>query len=183
MASRYNTTYMNMMVLMVLLMMTCVVAKKKVVLKYYTQQQLGVNEFGMVSAAVPPAKGTFTGVGLQVVYNYTLTKTGNPASQVLGSIRGTSVVASNTVNATIFVVNTVVHYVNPKKGGLKGTFTTQGEADFGSGQPFELAVTGGTGDFRGVLGYTIARNFKFTPPAGNTSAKVTNFYQTSLWWL
>ena len=183
MASRYNVSYMKMMVLMVLLMAACVAAKKKVVLKYYTQQQLGVNEFGMVSAAVPPAKGTFTGVGLQVVYNYTLTKTGNPTSQVLGVIRGTSVVTSNTVNATIFVVNTVVHYVNPKKGGLKGTFTTQGEADFGSGQPFELAVTGGTGDFRGVYGYTVANNFKFTPPTGNSTAKVTKFYQTRLWWL
>jgi amino acid permease len=157
-------------------------ARKRVVLRYYTQQQLGVNEFGQVPAAVPAVAGTFTGVGLQVVYNYTVTETGEPSSRVLGSIRGTSVVATNTLKSTVFVVNTVVHYTSPKSSGPSGTFSTQGEADFASGTPFELAVTGGTGDFRGVFGYTVATNFRFIPPTNTSTAKVTKYYVTRLWW-
>ena len=179
MASRYSST--TLVVVMMLLMAMSAVARKSVVLKYYTQQQFGVNEFGSVPAAIPPVSGTFTGVGLEVVYNYTVTRTGDPTSQVLGTIRGTSVVVSNTAEATFFVVNTVVHYADPKKGGLNGTFTTQGEANFRSGT-FELAVTGGTGDFRGVFGYTVVTSFKFVPATANSTAKVTNFYRTDLWW-
>ena len=181
MATQYNSAIL-MVALVVLLTATTALAKKKVVLKYYTQQQFGVNEFRAIQAAIPLVQGTFTGVGLEVVYNYTITKSGDPSSRLLGTIRGTSIVATNTIEATLFVVNTMVHYDDHKKGGLKGTFTTQGEANFGSGKPFELAVTGGTGDFRGVFGYTIARGFKFIPPTTHSTAKVTNYYVTRLWW-
>ena len=179
-----SITSMVVVVFMVVLMAmspAASAARKEVVLKYYTQQQQGVNEFGTVSASVPPVNGTRAGVGLELVYGYTVTETGDPSSQVLGYVRGTSVVASNTLAATVYVVNTVVHYADPKEGGLNGTFTTQGEANFGTGA-FELAVTGGTGDFRGVFGYTTAVNFRFIPPTANSTAKVTNFYRTDLWW-
>ena len=169
--------------MVVLMAMSPAASGKKVVLKYYTQQQQGVNEFGMVPASVPPVNGTRAGVGLELVYGYTVTKTGDPSSQVLGFVRGTSVVASNTLAATLYVVNTVVHYADPKKGGLNGTFTTQGEAEFGTDKPFELAVTGGTGNFRRVLGYTKGHTFNFVPATSNSTAKVTNFYETHLWWL
>ena len=185
MASPFLRTMMVMMMLVVMsvsVSVSVVAGKKQVVLTYYTQQQFGVNEFGMVAASVAPANGTRQGVGLEVVYDYTITAGGSPTSQVLGFIRGTSVVASNTAAATFFVVKTVVHITDPATG-LSGTFSTQGEANFGSGQPFELAVLGGTGAFRGVSGYTIASNFNFTPPTPTSTAKVTNAYKTYLTWL
>ena len=94
MATTHSSTTLVVAVMMMLLMSMCVSARKHVVLRYYTQQQLGVNEFGSVPAVIPPVNGTFTGVGLEVVYNYTVTRTGEPTSQVLGTIRGTSVVVS-----------------------------------------------------------------------------------------
>ena len=157
-------------------------AKKTVVLTYYTQQQFGVNEFGMVAAAVAPVNGTRQGVGLEVVYDYTITAGGSPTSAAIGFVRGTSVVVSNTANATIFFVKTVVDIADPVSG-LSGTFSTQGEANFGSGQPFELAVVGGTGNFRGVIGYAIASSFNFTPPTATSTAKITNLYKAYLTFL
>jgi hypothetical protein len=185
MATTTATAVMVMVMVMVAMataMATAAEAKKRtVVLSYYTQQQFGVNEFGMVAAAVPAVNGTRTGVGLEVVYSYAVTAGPSPSSAAIGSVRGTSVVASNTANATFFVVKTVVRIADPVSG-LSGTFSTQGEADFGSGLPFELAVVGGTADFRGVSGFSVARTFNFTPPTATSTAKVTNFYQTTLTW-
>ena len=161
--------------------------RHQIVLRYYSQQQFGVNEFANINASVPAVNGTRTGVGLGVVYAYPLTTTPNATSTSLGFIRGTSTVASNTLPATYFVARTVVHYSDPtfkrnpksKNIGLEGTFTTQGEADFTSGKPWEYAVTGGTGDFRNTFGYTIGRVYSRTPTA--TTAIVVTIYETWLW--
>ena len=183
-SSSSSSVFLLLLSLLLLLgLATTSSAKKSVVLTYYTQQQFGVNEFSMVPAAVAPANGTRQGVGLEVVYDYTVTAGGSPTtSAAIGFVRGTSVVVSNTAQATIFFVKTVVEIADPVSG-LSGTFSTQGEANFASGQPFELAVVGGTEDFRGVTGYAIATSFNFTPPTSTSTAKVTNAYQAFLTFL
>ena len=162
--------------------------RHQIVLRYYSHQQFGVNEFVNVNASVAAVNGTQTGVGLGVVYAYPITATPNTTSPSIGFIRGTSTVASNTLPATYFVARTVVHYSDPtfkrtpkskNNIGLQGTFTTQGEADFTSGQPWEYAITGGTGDFRNTFGYTIGRVYSRTPTA--TTAILVTLYETYLW--
>ena len=160
--------------------------RHQIVLRYYSYQQFGVNEFVNVNASVAAVSGTQTGVGLGVVYAYPITVTPNATSPSIGFIRGTSTVASNTLPATYFVARTVVHYSDPtfkrnpksKNIGLEGTFTTQGEADITSGEPWEYAITGGTGDFRNTFGYTIGRVYSRTPTA--TGAINVILYETYL---
>jgi hypothetical protein len=164
-------------------------------LQYYTTQQFGVNEFANINASVAAVNGTRTGVGLGVVYAYPITSVppnatnGTSSAANVGVLRGTSTVASNTLAATYFVVKTVVQYSDPtfkrtpgsvSNIGLNGTFSTQGEADFNSGQPWELAVVGGTGSFRNTYGYTIGRPFSRTN-ATSGSAIVVTAYETHLW--
>ena len=161
-------------------------SKPDLVLTYYLLQQVGVNEFATVQAAVPPVNGSLTGFGLQVVYDYPITATppstgGNTSVQVIGFVRGTSVVVHNVPGSTVFAVSNVVHYDgDTKKKGPSGTFAQQGEASFSSGKPWEYAIVGGTGDFRGAHGYNVGSVISVTRPSSGAPIIVTS-YNASIW--
>ncbi|KAH7446775.1 hypothetical protein KP509_01G074800 [Ceratopteris richardii] len=128
-----------------------------VVLKFYLQQQFGVNELGM-----------------EVVYEFTVTAGKSPQSKVLGYVRGTAIVVNNTAAATTFFVQDVIHYDN---GNVRGTLSQQGEAIFSS-VPWEYAITGGTGVFRNAYEFNVGRFISSTPtPNGNL---ITTYYEASV---
>jgi hypothetical protein len=145
---------------------------------FYLRQQFGVNEVSNVAAAVAAVPPTRNGVGLQVVYNYPASREApaadGSARRPLGFVRGTSVVVSNTANSTVFLVSNVFHYEDAKKN-ISGSFSQQGEADFASGEPWEFAVTGGTGFFRNVRGFSSGRVFSLTPVANASPIIVTKY--------
>ena len=162
-------------------------SKPDLVLSYYLLQQVGVNEFANVQAAVPPVNGSLTGFGLQVVYDYPITATTPPSTggkssvPVIGFVRGTSVVVHNVPGSTVFAVSNVVHYDGDgKKNGPTGTFAQQGEASFSSGKPWEYAIVGGTGDFRRARGYNVGSVVSITRPPSGAPIIVTS-YKASIW--
>lgn len=144
------------------------------VLKYYLQQQFSVNELSMVPAARAPVNGTATGFGLEVVYEFVMTNTSDPSSDVMGYVRGTAIVVNNTVPANVFFVSNVVHY---EYAGLNGTLSQQGEAVFNR-PPWEFSVMGGTGDFRNAFGYNVGTFFSATPTPNGTH--IVNYYEAHL---
>ncbi|KAH7315197.1 hypothetical protein KP509_21G039100 [Ceratopteris richardii] len=143
-------------------------------LKYYLQQQFGVNELSMVPAARAAVNGTGAGFGLEVVYEFLMTKKASPQSKVLGYVRGTAIVVNNTVGGNTFFVQNVIHY---DSGSHRGTLSQQGEAIF-EVSPWEFAITGGTGDFRNVHGYNVGRFVSATPTPNGTI--ITTYYKASL---
>mgnify|MGYP000385543027 FL=1 len=158
-------------------------SKPDLVLSYYLLQQVGVNEFATVQAAVPPVNGSLTGFGLQVVYDYPITATppSTGSVPVIGFVRGTSVVVHNVPGSTVFAVSNVVHYDGDgKKNGPTGTFAQQGEASFSSGKPWEYAIVGGTGDFRRARGYNVGSVVSITRPPSGAPIIVTS-YKASIW--
>ncbi|MCO5576131.1 hypothetical protein L7F22_029939 [Adiantum nelumboides] len=150
------------------------------VINYYLQQKFGDNELGMVPAARAPVNGTNMGFGLEVVYEFVMTKKASPRSRVLGYVRGTAIVVNNTAGATTFFVQNVIHY---DSGRRRGTLSQQGEAIFGPTpweSRWEFAVVGGTGIFRNAHGFNSGRFVSLTPtPTGNL---VTTHYEASLFY-
>ncbi|KAH6556929.1 hypothetical protein KP509_1Z077300 [Ceratopteris richardii] len=145
-----------------------------VVLKFYLQQQFGVKELGMVAAARPPVSGTFTGFGLEVVYEFNVTAGKSPQSKLLGYVRGTAIVVNSTAASTTFFVQNVIHYDN---GNVRGTLSQQGESTFSS-VPWEFAIVGGTGVFRNAYGFNVGRFIPSTStPNGNL---ITTYYEASI---
>ncbi|MCO5594048.1 hypothetical protein L7F22_048069 [Adiantum nelumboides] len=145
------------------------------VVTYYLQQEFGQTELLMVAAARPAVNGTATGFGLEIVYEFVMTSTADPASDVMGYVRGTAVVVNNTAAATVFFASNVVHY---EYGGVNGTFSQQGEAVF-SRPPWEYAVVGGTGDFRRVQGYNVG-TFISSSPTPSGSRHIVTYYEAHL---
>ncbi|MCO5551549.1 hypothetical protein L7F22_005053 [Adiantum nelumboides] len=95
---------------------------RNLVVSYYLQQEVGQTKLRMVAAARPAMNGTETGFGQEVVYEFVMTSTADPASDVMGYVRGTAVVVNNTVAASVFFASNVVHY---EYGGMNGTFSQQ----------------------------------------------------------
>ncbi|KAH7315200.1 hypothetical protein KP509_21G039400 [Ceratopteris richardii] len=143
-------------------------------LKYYLQQQFGVNELVMVPAARAAVNGTAAGFGLEVVYEFLMTKKASPQSTVLGYVRGTAIVVNNTVGGNTFFVQNVIHY---DSGSRRGTLSQQGEAIF-ENSPWEFAITGGTGIFRNAHGYNVGRFISATPTPNGTI--ITTYYEANL---
>ncbi|KAH7315196.1 hypothetical protein KP509_21G039000 [Ceratopteris richardii] len=143
-------------------------------LKYYLQQKFGVNELAMVPAARAAVNGTAAGFGLEVVYEFTMTKTASPQSKVLGYVRGTAIVVNNAVGGNTFFVQNVIHY---DAGSSRGTLSQQGEAIF-ENSPWEFAITGGTGIFRKAHGYNVGRFVSATPTPNGTL--ITTYYEATI---
>ncbi|KAI5063651.1 hypothetical protein GOP47_0022198 [Adiantum capillus-veneris] len=146
------------------------------VLRYYLQQQYGENEFTMVQAAKPPPAGAgfAAGVGLQVVYEFVMTRDEEASSEVLGFVRGTALVVNSTAAATVFFVNNVIHW---EYGGLNGTLSQQGEAVF-SRPPWEFSILSGTGSFRMVRGFNVGTFVSATPSPNGTH--IVTYYEARL---
>ncbi|KAH7432113.1 hypothetical protein KP509_07G009000 [Ceratopteris richardii] len=140
-------------------------------LSFYLQQENGVNELMMVPPARPPVPGTFTGFGQEQVYEFVMTQTEDPASPVMGYVRGTAVVVNNTATRTVFAINNVVHF---DFMGLRGTLSQQGEAAF-TDPSWEYAIVGGTGAFRMAKGYSVGRPVSLTRTPSGSVHIVTHY--------
>lgn len=91
---------------------------------------------------------TLNNFGLTQVFALNVTVGADPTSTQLGYVRGFTVQASYTSVASAVEVE-IVEY---NDGTLNGTVSIQGLVLNGA---TEVAVVGGTGDFRGVSGYGI----------------------------
>ncbi|KAI5075343.1 hypothetical protein GOP47_0009419 [Adiantum capillus-veneris] len=161
---------MQLAVLAALLMIRAAAGSKTQVISYYLQQEFGTNELQMTAAARPALEGTLSGFGQSVVYEFVMTETADPASAVMGYVRGTAVAVNNTAAATVFMVNNVVHY---DYKGVQGTLSQQGEAVFTS--PWEFVVFGGTGAFRHAHGYNLGSPVSISRTPSNLTHIVTHY--------
>ncbi|KAH7300395.1 hypothetical protein KP509_24G060500 [Ceratopteris richardii] len=152
----------------------CKINKRK--LSFYLQQEIGLNELIMVPSARAPVNGTATGFGLEMVYEFIMTKTKDASSAVMGYVRGTATAVNNTAAATVFFVSNVVH-IDYK--GTAGTLSQQGEGVF-TESSWEFSVVGGTGDFRNAVGYSIGKPISSSrTPSGRLH--VVTRYRMYLW--
>ena len=171
---------------MVLATSNWAMASRPRIIKYYVQQE---SEIGMIPAlavsAVERASGNASGqnanlgvgsgagVGVSVVYEYPMTKNSSAASPVVGFIRGTSVVVNSSAAGTLFFMNNVIHFSSGKWAG--STISQQGEAML-TRSPWELAVVGGTGDFRHAFGYNVGFLVATSRTPHNTTRITTRYH-------
>ncbi|KAH7446753.1 hypothetical protein KP509_01G072600 [Ceratopteris richardii] len=127
---------------------------------------------------VPPARaavnGTNDGFGGELVYEFTMTEDKNPQSKVMGYVRGTAISVNNSAASTTFFVQNVIHYDD---GNVRGTLSEQGEAMF-STDPWEYAITGGTGGFRNAYGFNVGRFISSTPTPNGSH--IVTYYEASV---
>ncbi|MCO5577746.1 hypothetical protein L7F22_031578 [Adiantum nelumboides] len=116
-------------------------------LEYYVQVGLGPPDLGTLIAPIDPTGSTGT-FGRTQLFAFNVTKGVDAASTLLGSMRGYAVQASATADFHAVEVEVLAYH----DGSLNGTISLQGLINAGTN---EIAIVGGTGDFRGACGYGI----------------------------
>ncbi|MCO5598999.1 hypothetical protein L7F22_053098 [Adiantum nelumboides] len=116
-------------------------------LEYYVQVGLGPPGLGTLIAPIDPTGSTGT-FGRTQLFAFNVTKGVDAASTLLGSMRGYAVQASATADFHAVEVEVLTYH----DGSLNGTISLQGLINAGTN---EIAIVGGTGDFRGACGYGI----------------------------
>ena len=116
-------------------------------LEYYVQVGLGAPDLGLL---IPPINRTLTNnFGQTQLFTFNVTQGPDAASLPLGFMRGYTVQASYLPGDVHGVEVEVLSY---NDGSLNGTISLQGLINAGTN---EIALVGGTGDFRGARGYGI----------------------------
>ncbi|KAH7431168.1 hypothetical protein KP509_08G034000 [Ceratopteris richardii] len=115
-------------------------------LKYYVQAGLTAAYLGEL---IPPLNSTQSTFGQTKLFAFNVTEGEDATSRLLGSMRGYTVQASATPDYHSVEVE-VLEY---NDGSLNGTISLQGIVTVGKTN--EIAVVGGTGDFRGIRGYAV----------------------------
>ncbi|MCO5579821.1 hypothetical protein L7F22_052405 [Adiantum nelumboides] len=116
-------------------------------LEYYVQVGLGLPDLGTLIAPIDPTGSTGT-FGRTQLFAFNVTKGMDAASTLLGSMRGYAVQASATADFHGVEVEVLAYH----DGSFNGTISLQGLINAGTN---EIAIVGGTGDFRGACGYGI----------------------------
>eukprot|EP00250_Pteridium_aquilinum_P015769 c22753_g1_i1 orf=210-755(+) len=130
---------------------------KKHNLQYFVQLQVGTP--GLAPGFLPPVNTTFSAnFGSGVLFAFNLTTGLSPTSKPLGSVRGYTVETNFVAGSTPLQLEVAV--VEYDDGRFAGTIHLQGLV-----QPAatEVAVTGGTGSFRGARGYITVNLVKDSP--------------------
>ncbi|MCO5554351.1 hypothetical protein L7F22_007880 [Adiantum nelumboides] len=117
-------------------------------LQYYVQVGLGPRpDVGTLIAPIDRtgSSGTF---GETQLFAFNVTQGEDWASKLLGSLRGYSIQTSSTADLHGVEVEVLAY----DDGSFKGTISLQGLINIGTN---EIAIIGGTVDFRGARGYGI----------------------------
>ncbi|MCO5555894.1 hypothetical protein L7F22_009438 [Adiantum nelumboides] len=115
-------------------------------LEYYVQVGFTLPTLGTLIPAIDSSSGsTF---GQTQLFAFNATQGADPTSRLLGSMRGYTVQASSTVDFHGVEVEVLTY----DDGSLNGTISLQGLINAGTK---EIAIVGGSGDFRGARGYAI----------------------------
>lgn len=117
-----------------------------ITLEYYVQVLIGGVDIGVLISAIDPnTTGTF---GYTELFAFNITEEADATSTQLGYVRGFNIQAS--YDSTVYGVE--VETVSYADDSLNGTIQIQGLIIAGTN---EVAIVGGTGDFRGARGYGI----------------------------
>ncbi|KAH7429391.1 hypothetical protein KP509_09G046000 [Ceratopteris richardii] len=114
-------------------------------LDYYVQLGLGGPD---LQDLLPAINSTASSFGQTQLFTLNVTQEQDPSSTLLGTVRGYTVQSSYTGDSVGVEVEVLIY----DDGTLSGTVSIQGVVQ-SSGT--EVAVVGGTGDFRGVKGYGV----------------------------
>ncbi|MCO5574088.1 hypothetical protein L7F22_027865 [Adiantum nelumboides] len=115
-------------------------------LDYYVQVGFTLPSLGTLIPAIDSSSGsTF---GQTQLFAFNVTQGADPTSFLLGSMRGYTVQASSSTDFHGVEVEVLTY----DDGSLNGTISLQGLINAGTN---EIAIIGGSGDFRGARGYAI----------------------------
>lgn len=115
-------------------------------LEYFVHVRLGDVDLGTLLSPIDPK--LTNSFGSTQLFAFNVTQGPDPLSTQLGFVRGYNVQASYDSTP----IGVEVENVSYDDGSLKGTIQLQGLIAAGTN---EIAVVGGTGDFRGARGYGI----------------------------
>ncbi|MCO5570769.1 hypothetical protein L7F22_024497 [Adiantum nelumboides] len=115
-------------------------------LEYYVQVDFSLPSLGTLIPAIDSSSGsTF---GKTQLFAFNVTQGADPTSRLLGFMRGYTVQASFTADFHGVEVEVLTY----DDGSLNGTISLQGLINVATN---EIAIVGGSGDFRGARGYTV----------------------------
>ncbi|MCO5571411.1 hypothetical protein L7F22_025151 [Adiantum nelumboides] len=122
-------------------------------LEYYVQVGLGLPD---LQELIPAINTTYSNnFGSTQLFAFNVTEGADPSSTQLGFVRGYTVESSYTTAG----VGVEVEILSYNDGTLNGTVSIQALISNG---PNEIAIVGGTGDFRGVRGYGLVNFVNMT---------------------
>ncbi|KAI5084522.1 hypothetical protein GOP47_0000691 [Adiantum capillus-veneris] len=116
-------------------------------LEYYVHVGFALPSLGTLIAPIDSSGSTGT-FGQTQLFAFNVTEGADPTSYSLGSMRGYTVQASSTADFHGVEVEVLTY----DDGSLNGTISLQGLINAGTN---EIAIVGGTGDFRSARGYAI----------------------------